>query len=259
MKLLVTLSLVWTSTALAAAPTGAPATATPTSAAPATEPAETQGEIADTDHEANRLRVGAGYFGRFDVPLGNPGVRAAGPVQPTHQVGIRYWFRRKLALEFAVGGYVQSGSPKTFAWSARFALPVALLIEKHLTLYLAPTVGYGQAAETVRGEKVVSPITGLERTPPDAQHTGLRVTAGARLGAELHFGFLGMQRLSLIAAVGLDASYVRGVSTAAGPATTKDPDPKAVETRATSLGVRTMFSDDPWASFLGNVAIVGYF
>lgn len=241
-------------------PPAAPATATPPAAAPASaETEETPGEIADTDHEANRLRIGAGYFGRFDVPLGNPGVRAAGDVQPTHQIGLRYWFRRRLAFEVALGGGVQSGSPKTLAWSARFSLPVALFVEKHLTLFVAPTVAYGQGTETVKGDKTVSPITGLERTPPDAQHTGLRLSIGARLGAELHLGFLGMQRLSLIGAVGLDASYLRGVSSAAPAPTTKDPDPKAVDSRSSKVSLRTTFSDDPWASFLGNVAIVGYF
>ncbi len=255
----VSLSLI-TGSAWAASPPPAPAAQPAPAAAPATaEAEETPGEIADTDHEANRLRLGVGYFGRFDVPLGNPGSRAAGEMQPTHQVGVRYWFRRRLAFEAAVGGSVQSGSPKTLVWSVRIALPIAALVEKHLTLFVAPTAAYGQGTETVRGEKAVSPITGLEFTPPDAQHTGLRLSIGGRVGAELHLGFLGMQRLSFIGAVGLDANYVRGASNAAGPPTTKDPEPKAVDTKASRVSLRTTFSDDPWASFLGNVAIVGYF
>lgn len=237
----------------AAPPAGAPASA----AAPA--PADDAEGVADTDHEAIRLRVGVGYFGRFDVPLGDPGRRALGDVQPTHLVGLRTWFRRRLGLDVALGGAVRSGPPRTFAWSLRASLPVAVFVEKHLTLFVAPTLGYGQATETVKGEAAINPITGLEATPPDARHTGFRLSAGLRVGAEIHLGFLGMQRLSLLGAVGLDASYLRGATSAAPAPTTKDPNPRATDTRSSEVAVRTTFSEDPWASFIGNVAFVGYF
>lgn len=238
----------------AAPPAAAPASAV---AAPAS-PDEPEG-VPDTDHEAIRLRVGLGYFGRFDVPLGDPGRRALGDVQPTHLVGLRTWFRRRLGLDVAIGGAVHSGPPRTFAWSLRASLPVALFVEKHLTLFVAPTLGYGQAVETVKGEAAINPITGLEATPPDARHTGLRVSAGLRVGAEVHFGFLGMQRLSLIGSVGLDASYLRAATSAAPAPTTKDPTPKATDTKSSEVAFRTTFSEDPWASFVGNVAFVAYF
>jgi hypothetical protein len=198
-------------------------------------PAKPPVEITDTDHEAIRLRPGLGYFGQLDS---------------VHMFGLRYWFRRSVGLDVALGGRGESGSERrSFAVAARVSLPLAYLTEKHITMFVAPSLGYTQGGETVIGQPAVSPITGLTQTPPDSHHTRTLVTAGARIGGELHFGFLGVQRLSLIGTFGIDAAYTREWNQAAGPSTTRDPVPRAVESRSNVVRAAT-----DW-----NAAVIYYF
>lgn len=196
-------------------------------------------EVIETDHEAIRLRPGVGYFGWMRAPLGVHGDRIT-----THLIGLRYWFRRSLGLDFALGGNVEAGSGSTaFATAARASLPIAFVVEKHLVLFVAPAAGFTLAGRTVAGERAVSPITGLEQTPPNTRDNGLGVSFGLRVGAEIHFGFIGMQRLSLSGAIGIDAAYARLRTSAPGPSTTREPEPRAVESRATRFGLESALAD----------------
>ncbi len=191
--------------------------------------------VTDTDHEAIRLRAGVGYFGRLD---------------DVHMLGVRTWFRRSVGLDVSLGGRGQTATERrSFAVAARVSLPIAYLVEKHLTMFVAPSVGYAQGGETLVGQTAVSPITGLAQTAPDGHRTRYLVTAGVRLGAELHCGFVGVQRLSLIGTFGLDAAFSREWRSEAGPSTTREPVPRAVESRSNALRAAT-----EW-----NAAVVYYF
>lgn len=215
--------------------------------APAKPPPPPKDEAADSDHEAIRLRPGLGYFGRIDAPL----ARDTDAV-PVHLVGMRLWFRRHVGLDVSVGANVDTGDgPRTYAWGARVALPIALLIDTHVTLFVAPTLAYAHGIETVDGERVTNPITGLPYTPPDATRRGIALSGGGRLGAEVQLGAIGLTRVALLASVGLDANYVRGSTRAAGPPTTGDPEPRSATTNDIRLVVET--------SFLGNLGAVFYF
>jgi hypothetical protein len=208
----------------------------------AKQPEKAPVEVTDTDHEATRPRPGLGYFGRLDAPLG----------VPVHLVGMRVWFRRSVGLDASVGANVDTGDgPRRFAFGARVALPIALLVESHLTLFVAPTLAYAMTSETIEGTSSMNAITGLPYTPPDAHRRGHAFSGGARLGGELQLGAIGLARVALLASVGLDAHYVRGTTRAAGPPTTRDPEPRASETSSNRLAIET--------SFLTNLGVIFYF
>jgi len=215
--------------------------------APAKPPPPPKDEAADSDHEAIRLRPGLGYFGRVDAPLAQK-IDAV----PVHRVGMRLWFRRYVGVDISAGANIDTGDgPRTYAWGARVALPIALLIDTRVTLFVAPSLAYAQATETVEGSEVTNPITGLPYTPPDATRRGLALSGGGRLGAEVQLGAIGLTRVAILASVGLDAHYVRGSTRAAGPPTTRDPEPRSVTTSSNRLAVET--------SFLTNLGAVFYF
>lgn len=215
--------------------------------APAKPPPPPKDEAADSDHEAIRMRPGLGYFGRIDAPL----ARDIDAV-PVHLVGMRVWFRRYVGLDVSVGGNVDTGDgPRTYAWGARVALPIALLIDSHVTLFVAPTLAYAHAIETVEGTRTTNPITGLPYTPPDATRRGIALSGGGRVGAEVQLGAIGLTRVSLLASIGLDAHYVRGSTRAAGPPSTREPEPRSATTSSNRFALDT--------SFLANLGAVFYF
>ena len=216
--------------------------------APSAKPAEKLTvETSDSDHEAMRLKPGLGYFGRVDAPL----ARDVDAV-PVHLVGMRLWFRRRVGLDLAVGANVDTGEgPRMFAFGARASLPIALVVEPHLTLFAAPTIAFAMANETIPGARASNPITGLPYTPPDTQRRGLGFAGGARLGGELQLGAIGLSRVGLIASVGLDLHYVRGNERSAPAPTTRDPEPRAADDSSNRLAVDT--------SFVSNLGVVFYF
>lgn len=230
----------------------------PTAGAPAT-PAKGIPKD-DTDHDDVRLRVGVGYFGQFTLPLGKDSAAAAAP----QLIGIRTWFRRAVGLDVAVGFHTRIGrgdenDASLLAVAGRVSLPIALAVTRHLTLFVAPTVGYGQGGQTEPGRAQLNPVTGLSWTPPDTRQRGLRATVGGRIGGELHLGFIGVSRLTITGSVGLDLDYLRGTTSAPPTPTSRTPEPSAASQSGSTFVARTTFSDDPWAAVLGNVALVGYF
>ena len=84
----------------------------------------------------------------------------------------------------AVGVAVHGGVPLAFAYG------------KHYKFLLVPELNIGYAR---RGEKQNG-----NPAPPDIVRTGLRVDAGARIGTEIQFGFIGIPELALQASVGLN-------------------------------------------------------
>lgn len=228
--------------------------APPPPVAPKTVPVE------NTDHDEVRLRLGVGYFGRFDVPLG----RAAATTAGAQMVGVRVWFRRVIGLDLSLGFRAavgkEDGEPASaLAYAARASLPIALVITRHLTLFVAPTVGFGQGGETHPGRRQLNPITGVEWTPGETRHRGLRASVGGRVGGELHLGFIATSRLSLIGSIGVDVSYLRGDTSTPPAPTSRDPEPRATSSSSSTFAARTTISEDPWSAVLGNVAIVAYF
>jgi len=229
----------------------------PATAPSAKPPAKAPRPVEQSDHDDVRLRPGVGYFGRFDAPLGHSAERTA----HVHMLGVRFWFRRKVGLDAALGFDTNfgSGDASRFAFAARTSLPYALFISEHLTLFVAPTLAYAQGAESVPGQPGTSPITGLPRTPPATKYAGFRASLGGRIGAEVQFGFIAATRLALSASIGFDVDFARGTTRAAPPPTSRDPEPAVKDSTANRFGLRTTPGGDQLASLLGNIAVVCYF
>lgn len=225
----------------------------------------------ETDHDKVVGRFGIGYFGQYDVPMGfgtSPSgvVPNRAPTEATQLIGVRYWWSR-VRLDVAFGWNVGSGSQtvastksdqtSTLVLSGRVALPFALLIGEHYTFILGPELAYGQGGETVPGR--TSPVPGAVR-PADTTHKGRRITVGARAGAEIQFGFIGIPHLALDATVGLGLDVTSGETTgpSGGTGVPGDPQP-TVSADFTRTTVRSSAQHQPWNIFFSNVAAVYYF
>jgi hypothetical protein len=207
-------------------------------------------------------RWGLGYFGQMDVPIGWTGARAEGSSVPLQMVGARTWLGR-VRLDLAIGVNLQHGSndvdgtttsqPSLYAWGARVAAPIALYSAQNFTVYLGPEIAYGRATETTPAV-AENPVTGAP-AKPEVDHSGHRFAIGARGGAEVHFGFMGLPRLALDATLGLSLDLTAGYSDGIA---TKSYLPNGSASYS-HVALQSFTSHQPWNIFITNVAAVYYF
>jgi hypothetical protein len=206
------------------------------------------------DHERFIRHFAVGYLGISQIPIGNlaAGGATLGVTQGTITapiIGGRYWLQRNLGIDAGIGiGYASSSAtvvagntttttnnPSQFGFALHGGVPIAFAEGHHYTFELVPeaTIGFG---------------TGSISGNPSISESGFRIDVGARIGAEIHFGFIGIPELALQASVGL---YVRhqswGVSGGGNSASGE------VTTFATSV------QNDPWAIFADTVSALYYF
>lgn len=198
-------------------------------------------------------RFGAGYFGQWEVPLGS-GRRDVAASQAAQIVGVRYWFPR-MRLDVGFGWNAVSGKDKyegeetdigsLVVLVGRVSLPFAIYSEEHYTFFLGPDVTYGRSrAMQPSGSPNIANST----------HTGSRLSLGARAGAEIQFGFIGLPRLSLDATVSLSLDMISGNSVSSPDSSTR-----TVESAYERTLVRSSAEHQPWNIFVSNVAAVYYF
>lgn len=203
-----------------------------------------------SDHSKVVGHVGVGYFGQFDVPLGLNAV----DTQPVQRVGIRTWLQDRVGLDIAVGIGLSSGSrnvngtstdtPSTLSFALHAGVPISLFDAKHYTFFIKPEITYGHAGRTVKAAAAGTPDTTL---------AGHNLEIGARAGAEIHFGFIGLPNLTLDATVGLHLGLSGGSQ--------KQPVGGGVisDTSYTSTSLNTVPFHQPWNIFISNVAAIYYF
>jgi len=235
----------------APAPTAAPA---PAPAAPAAAPAADK-PAGDSDHDAMVGHLAVGYMGFTNVPYGYLG--DLGNTYPNNQiarapvVGVRYWFSPALGLDVGLGFTTTFGSNSTpaangattstdanapTAFVVHGGLPIAFASAKHYVFELIPEVNFGYAQQAIT----------------DGDMNGIHFDMGARVGTEIHFGFIGIPQLALQASVGLkiDVNQTKNETTPAGGQTIKQTSSRTV--------VGTTVYDNPWNIFLGNVSALYY-
>lgn len=235
--------------AQAAQPAAPPADAAP--------PAAEQG-AATSDHEAMVGRLAVGYLGFVSIPFGalegiddnepGPAQIASAPV-----VGIRYWLNPSVGIDAGLGVTTTFGTQKVESLgvststnataptglAVHFGLPLALKAVKHYAFQIIPEVNLGYAQQAIPNQAATL----------GTDHSGLHFDIGARAGAEVHFGFIGIPELSLVGSVGLrvDVSQTKTENKATN-VTVKD----------SRTVIHTTVGNEPWDIFVGNISAFYY-
>ena len=223
--------------------------------APARNPFDRDVPVTGTDHSLVVGHLGIGWFGVESLPAGLMTGAAGGGVDTggtlyAPSIGARYWLNENLGIEGAIGIGIQSGGtntrtgtttietnePSLFGMSLHAGLPLALAASQHFVFELIPEFNFG----FVTG--------GRELGDNDADITGILLEVGARVGGEVHFGFIGIPQLALQGTVGLKMTY-----------TGRNVDVGNVESSHHRLRFGTTVEGEPWDIFTGNIAASYYF
>jgi hypothetical protein len=211
-----------------------------------------------SDHDAVVGHLAVGFLGRASIPIAN------NPALPVPVVGVRYWLDPMVGLDLGLGLWLGGTSttppapapslsgPKTSAFILHAGVPLALASAKHFTFEIIPEANFGYGQQT-QDALLAGPL-GL---PAGAtKQSGTHFDVGARAGAEIHFGFMGLPQLSLLGTVGLRFDYDKlGQDvTPAAPAA-----PASQHTSISDWNLRTSVYDSPWNIFISNVSAFYYF
>ncbi len=211
-----------------------------------------------SDHEKVVGHIGVGYLGFTTLPLaGGNGIPTSvgAPV-----IGIRYWLAEKIGLDLGVGFGITSGSsevvvggnstttdaPTVLGAAVHGGVPLVFAHQKHYKFLLVPELNVGFAHATFSQNVMPG-----QPAQPDITHTGFHLDIGARIGAEVHFGFIGIPSLALQATVG---AFVRRDSTKVS--SDANGGTASQSNSVTSFG--TSVQSDPWAIFANNISAIYY-
>lgn len=214
-----------------------------------------------TDHEQMVGTFGVGLFGVLRLPIfGVPtdceaGVTCTAPADASltaPMIGARYWFSEGVGIEGAVAFTVSSAPDKfetrdsadgdsyaDFGLGLHAGLPLALAYSQHFTFEVVPLLNLGMTTASFESAADGSTF----------DMSGFLLAAGATVGGEIHFGFLGIPQLALQGTVGL---VIQHVSRSA-----EDNSRNTWTSRR--AGVQTTLGNAPWDIFTGNVAAIYYF
>jgi hypothetical protein len=196
-----------------------------------------------SDHDAVVGRLAIGYLGRNGVAIaGGPGF--APTVIDAPVIGVRYWLSDMIGIDAGLGFGLTSGSVKTNGNSVdnpswhlfmlHGGVPLSLASAGHFSFQIVPelNLGFAGASATVMNT--------------DVSVSGFHLDVGARAGAEIHFGFIGVPQLSLQGSVGARMSM---------DSTGTDPG----DNSTSNFSLATTVGDNPWNIFTSNVAALYYF
>jgi hypothetical protein len=194
----------------------------PTTTAPVTPAATTAPvrPVTGTDHNAMVGKFGISWFGVSSIPIGtgtpvgtgdDPEIAPGAPASvSTPAIGIRYWLNDRIGIDAGAGISIAAGDARNvtsgvdkqtiFSMLAHAGMPFSVASGKHISLQLIPEMNLGFAVSSVE------PVQG-PNPPPNATLTGVRFDVGARIGGEVHFGFMDIPELSLEGSVGLFLTY----------------------------------------------------
>jgi hypothetical protein len=239
----------------AAVPVAAPAAAAPAEAPAAAAPAP---DVAG-DHDAMVGRLAIGYLGYVNIPYGSMASQdanfssssASAPV-----IGMRLWFNQMLGIDAGVGITTTFGTHKTqnvdgtttstnatapTGFAVHFGVPLAIKAAKHYAFEVIPEANFGYAQMSIS-----NPASNA-----GTDYSGTHFDVGARAGAEIHFGFIGIPELSLVGSVGLRVDIHQTKTTArTGSTTLTNEDTRTI--------IGTTVNNKPWDIFLGNISALYY-
>ena len=221
---------------------------------PLIEPEAPQSKIeteGGSDHEKVVGHFGVGYMGRQSMVVGQARTPVYAPI-----IGVRYWFDDFIGLDAGIGLNASSGKSTTNADGAdgvrrpglyvtmlHVGVPLNLLSRGSFSFQVVPEANMGFAG------------TGDQNPADDIKvnDTGFHLSAGARAGAEIQFGFIGLHELSLQGHVGL---YIQHE---AGATRTKADGADAVRVGERTRTFGSTLGPDPWDLFTGSIAALYYF
>jgi hypothetical protein len=213
----------------------AAASAQDTAAAPAPAPAFKTAPppgAGDTDHDGVVSHLGVTVFPTQAIPF--PGV-AGGITAPA--VGVRYWLMPKLGLDGGLGiGWLTGSGPSPLAMVFHVGVPLALASSQHFTFIVSPEANLGFAHENTPGAAMMANNTA----------DGFLFDMGARVGAEIQFGFIGIPQLALQGSVGLLFTHEETNTNGVG----------GIATHANNL--TTTVGGSPWAIFTNAIQATYY-
>ncbi|MCU0656483.1 MAG: hypothetical protein MUF64_14905 [Polyangiaceae bacterium] len=244
------------STALAAA-----AMLASTEASAQQPPAPAAAASGGTNHAQVVGSFGVGYMGLGGIAIGQlqggptPDISSQNIDAPI--IGARYWVSESLGIDAGIGfgntsskrtvknGGVTTETEGPSATGFLFHAGVPLVLGtpgQYHTFQVVPELNVGFASSTIKG------TTNNGVTTPDIELGGFRLDVGARVGSEIHFGFVGLPKLALQATVGLyfSTSSVSGKQ-----------DQLEVTRSQTSIG--TSVQAAPWSIFTNNISALYYF
>jgi len=176
-------------------------------------------------------------------------------------LGLRYWLSKMFGLEAGVGLGLTEGSfeelypdrtienemPSITAFTFHVGAPIALLYSRHFVFELVPIVNGGLSTGTITGP-MPADVAAVDPTAKIEWNVStFLLQAGARVGAEIHFGFIGVEQLAVQASLGLRFSYLSASAEMTG---------YAENSSKTSLG--TTAGSKPWDLFTENLSAIYY-
>lgn len=228
--------------AIAAAVLGAAASA-------AAQPAAAKG---GSDHDAQVGHLAVGYMGFRTLTVGDGSRDVGAPV-----IGARYWIDDMLGIDaglgLAIGAPLDRNGTQKFENGAETknsataillhaGVPLALANTGHFSWQIVPELNLGFGSATT--EDVAGGVSLKDEA------SGFYFDVGARAGAEIHFGFMGLPQLSLQGSVGLKLALANG---------SNDPRNDGNKVDYSSFRLRTDSYNNPWNIFTSNVAALYYF
>lgn len=249
-----------TTTPPAATTTTTVATPTAVATSTTTMPEKKDDDDGETDHEKTVGHLGVTYFGVSQLPIaaaptggGGGGLGATRDNVNAPVIGMRYWINHLLGIDAGIGFGLSSGSttvtrngadtsvdkPSRTGFAFHVGVPLDLHSGKHYSFELIPEVTTGFASGT---------IGNLGPGVQDISLSGFRLDAGARVGAEIYFGFMGIPQLALEGSIGL---YYRHEQFKVSQGNNGASD--------SSNTFTTSVNADPWAIFVNNISAIYYF
>jgi hypothetical protein len=218
-----------------------------------------QGTQGESDHDQVIGRFAVGYLGARTVPMmgiagAPPNITVGANDQQAPVIGLRYWLDQGMGLDAGIGFLSTGGSTKAGNTSTDKAgvnavlihagVPLALSGSKHFSFQIIPEANIGFAQQTQKDAFAAN---------DELKLSGFLIEVGARAGAELHFGFIGVPQLSLQGSVGVVFQSITRTADYTPPAGAST----SFEDKSTIIG--TTVYDNPWNIFTSNVAALYYF
>jgi hypothetical protein len=199
-----------------------------------------------TDHSLVVGHLGFGYLGRPGVQVGSGGPGAGVVNAPV--VGVRYWLDPGMGIDVGLGFGFASGSteaggtstdtPSQWAFVLHGGVPLALTSGRHYSFQIVPEANIGLGGGS-----------GQTGAGVNVTNKGFLLDVGARAGAEIQFGFIGLPELALQGSIGAMLALSSSSSTPDGGS----------KVGQSSTSINTTVFNAPWAVFTNSIAALYYF